>query len=95
MEQGCVLTTLGLEVARRPASRPEITVAIRTMVGALTRCLPGRGRRGASAALSTMVGAVVLARLADESALSAEFLTAARHRLMPGALRKTTTKLTG
>jgi len=84
VEQGCVLTTLGPEVARRPGSRPGITVAIRTMVGALARCLPGRSRRRALAALSTMVGAVVLARLADDSELSAEFLAAARDGLMPG-----------
>jgi len=82
-EQGCVLTTLGSEVARRPESRPGILAAIRTMIGALARCLPGRNRRRAVAALSTMVGAVVLARLADDAELSAEFLVAARTGLLP------------
>jgi TetR/AcrR family transcriptional regulator, transcriptional repressor for nem operon len=76
-ESGCVLTTLGPEMARR-ASRSAITGSIRRMADALTRCLPGHRRRRALAALSTMVGAVVLARLSDDPELAAEFLAAAR-----------------
>jgi TetR/AcrR family transcriptional repressor of nem operon len=95
VEQGCVLTTLGPEVARRPESRPGITIAIRTMVGALARCLPGRSRRRALAALSTMVGAVVLARLADDSQLAAEFLAAARDSLIPSQSRNSAARFNG
>jgi hypothetical protein len=47
------------------------------MVEALGRCLPNRTRQQALAALSTMVGAVVLARLADDPALAQDFLAAA------------------
>lgn len=86
VQQGCVLATLGPEVARRPESRPAITASMRTMLAALTRCLPGRRRQPAVAALATMVGAVVLARLADEPALADEFLTAARQTLLPEAV---------
>ncbi|MEJ0015321.1 MAG: TetR/AcrR family transcriptional regulator [Acetobacteraceae bacterium] len=75
---GCVLATLGPEVARRPDARPAITASIRRMVDALARCLPGRRRQRALEALSAMVGAVVLARLADDPVLAQEFLTAAR-----------------
>jgi TetR/AcrR family transcriptional repressor of nem operon len=82
VEQGCVLTTLGPEVARRPESRPAITASVRTMLEALERCLPLRGRDNALAALSTMVGAVVLARLADDPELATGFLTAARDSLL-------------
>ncbi len=77
-ETGCVLTTLGPEMARRRASRSAITGSIRRMADALTRCLPGHRRPRALAALSTMVGAVVLARLSDDPELAAEFLAAAR-----------------
>ena len=78
VEQGCVLTTLGPEVARRSGSRPAITDSIRRMADALERCLPGRGRRSALAALSSMIGAVVLARLSDDPELSGQLLAAAR-----------------
>jgi TetR/AcrR family transcriptional repressor of nem operon len=77
-ERGCVLTTLGPEIARRRESRAAITISIRTMVDILTRCLPGRRRERALAALSGMVGAVVLARISDDPRLAAEFLAAAR-----------------
>jgi TetR/AcrR family transcriptional regulator, transcriptional repressor for nem operon len=78
VEQGCLLTTLGPEVARRGGSRPAITDSIRRMADALERCLPARGRRAALAALSSMVGAVVLARLSDDPELTSELLAATR-----------------
>ncbi|HTI80493.1 MAG TPA: TetR/AcrR family transcriptional regulator [Acetobacteraceae bacterium] len=77
-ERGCVLTTMGPEVARRPGARPAITTSIRRMIEALTRCVPGRNRQRALRALTSMVGAVVLARLVDDSALAAELLAASR-----------------
>ena len=77
-EKGCVLTTLGPEVSRRAEIRPALTASIRQMADALARCLPGRRRQRALAVLSSMVGAVVLARLSDDAALSAELLAAAR-----------------
>ena len=78
-ERGCVLATLGPEMARRHEARPAIAASIRRMLDALTRCLPGRRRQRALAMLSGMVGAVVLARLCDDPRLGDEFLTAARH----------------
>jgi TetR/AcrR family transcriptional repressor of nem operon len=50
---------------------------MRTMLDALARCLPGRSRQRAMTALSTMVGAVVLARIADDPELANEFLAVA------------------
>jgi len=76
-ERGCVLTTLGPEMSRRPDSRAALTPSIRAMVHALARCRPAQGPDGGLAALSTMVGAVVLARLADDPELSHAFLRAA------------------
>lgn len=79
----CVLTTLGPDVARRPASRTAIGAALRSMLDTLKRCLPGQRSDRAMVALSTMVGAVVLARLADDPALSAAFLDSARAAVLP------------
>lgn len=85
VRQGCVLATLGPDVARRPGSRTAITASVRTMVDALARCLPGHARRRALSALATMVGAVILARLVDEPGLSDEILAAAKASLVPDA----------
>src|SRR5580700_2954492 len=86
VSQGCMLTTLGPEVARRPDSRGGITQAMRTMLDALARLLPERRRDNAVAALSTMVGAVVLARIADDPGLANEFLAVAASAVVPGAV---------
>jgi TetR/AcrR family transcriptional regulator, transcriptional repressor for nem operon len=83
--RGCLLAALGPEVARRPAARPGVTAAIRAMLGALVRCVPGQRRERAAAALCTLVGAVVLARASDDPALSAELLAAARTEAGPDA----------
>jgi TetR/AcrR family transcriptional repressor of nem operon len=80
---GCPLTTLGPDVARRSTSREAIGGALRGMLDALTRCLPGRKRQRALASLATMVGAVVLARLADDPELSRAFLQAAADCILP------------
>lgn len=79
----CALTTIGPDVARRTSSKQAVGGALRGMLDALARCLPGRKRQRALTALSTMVGAVVLARLADDKALSAEFLQAAADSVLP------------
>ncbi|HUB16124.1 MAG TPA: TetR/AcrR family transcriptional regulator [Acetobacteraceae bacterium] len=78
VERGCVLTTLGPEVARRPDARDEIAASVRVMADALGRCLPDGDKARALAALSSMVGAVVLARLADTPELAEEILAAAK-----------------
>jgi TetR/AcrR family transcriptional regulator, transcriptional repressor for nem operon len=79
----CALTTLGTDVARRAASREAIGGALRGMLDALTRVLPGRKKQKALASLSTMVGAVVLSRLADDPALAEAFLEAAADSILP------------
>jgi TetR/AcrR family transcriptional repressor of nem operon len=76
--RGCVLTTLGPEVARRPEARPGIAAAMRDMAGTLARCLPDQDAAQALAALSTLVGAVVLARLADTPDYADAILAAAK-----------------
>jgi TetR/AcrR family transcriptional regulator, transcriptional repressor for nem operon len=85
--QCCALTTIGTDVARRTSSKTAVGGDLRGMLDALAQCLPGRSaerrRQRALTALSTMVGAVVLARLADEQALSDEVLRAAAASLLP------------
>jgi TetR/AcrR family transcriptional repressor of nem operon len=77
-DAGCMLPSLGPEVARRPQARPAITAAVRGMVDALARCRPDRPRAKALAALATLVGAVLLARVSDDPELAAGFLEAAK-----------------
>jgi TetR/AcrR family transcriptional repressor of nem operon len=84
VERGCVLTTLGSEVARRPEARPGIAASVRVMADALGRCLPEGNEAPALAALATMVGAVVLARLADSPDLAAAILSAAKGAVVRG-----------
>ncbi len=94
---GCSLTSLGPDVARRSASRSAVGGALRRMLEALARMMPerdaaeielGHDRYGhapgrALAALSTLVGAVVLARLADDPDLAQAFLDAAAASILP------------
>jgi TetR/AcrR family transcriptional repressor of nem operon len=90
-DHSCVLPALGSELARRPESRAALTGSIRRMLGALARLMPGggggRADSRAMAALSTMVGAIVLARLADDAALSDAILAAAREHTLRGSPR--------
>jgi TetR/AcrR family transcriptional repressor of nem operon len=79
----CPLTTLGPDVARRSTSRSAIGGALIGMLDALARVLPGRRRQAALASLSTMVGAVVLSRLADDPVLADAFLQAAADSILP------------
>lgn len=72
----CPLATIGPDVSRREDARGSMGGALRRMIAVLTRLLPGR--RQALVSLSTMVGAVVLSRLADDPALAEEILAAAK-----------------
>jgi TetR/AcrR family transcriptional regulator, transcriptional repressor for nem operon len=83
VSHGCPLTMLGPDVARRSSSRQAIGGALRGMLDALARVLPGRKRQKALASLSTLVGAVVLSRLADDPALAQAFLDAAADSILP------------
>ena len=83
-ESGCVLATLGPEVARRPDARTGMAEPLRAMLAALERCMPGASPEQAKATLSAMVGAVVLARLADDPATAEQFLDAVKHAVLQG-----------
>lgn len=79
---GCVFAALGGEVARQSdAVRATLTKGAEAQLGILERLADGRSkserREQAIRTLSGMVGAMVLARLVDEPALSNEILTVA------------------
>ena len=83
---GCPLAALGSETARQtPEVRRIATRHIKEMVDIIARQLPDWGQPGAHeralATLSTMVGALLLARAVDEPALSEDLLQAALKHL--------------
>jgi TetR/AcrR family transcriptional regulator, transcriptional repressor for nem operon len=82
----CPFSALGTEVARgSPAVRHTMTESLRRQIEAVIPAAQGataqERRRNAIATLSTMVGAMVLARIVDDEHLSDEVLTAARASL--------------
>jgi TetR/AcrR family transcriptional regulator, transcriptional repressor for nem operon len=79
----CVLTTLCTDVARRPAAREGIGAPLRSMLQSLEKCMGDAEPRASFRALSQLVGAVVLARVADDPALAEAFLDAAEASLVP------------
>ena len=92
---GCVFAALGGEVARRSdAVRATVTKGVQAQLGVLERLAGGRSksvrRKQAIATMSGLVGAMVLARLVDDPALSNEILTAAEAALGGSTLKNQT-----
>ncbi len=82
----CAVTTLAAEVARcPPPARAAYTSQVRTyieLLGGLLAAKTGKARRAqALLALSTLVGAVSLARAVDDEKLSREILKSAGEEL--------------
>jgi TetR/AcrR family transcriptional repressor of nem operon len=81
-----VLAALGADAARqerpvRTAFREGLTRLVDILTASLTGSKAARRRR-AIAAMAQMVGAIVLSRAVDDSALSDEILAAAKHDLL-------------
>lgn len=88
VEMGCPLAALGSETSRQaPQVRRVTTRHIKEMVDVLARQSPDWGQPGAHeralVTISTMVGALVLARAVDEPALSDSLREAALKHLLP------------
>jgi TetR/AcrR family transcriptional regulator, transcriptional repressor for nem operon len=82
----CPFSALGTEVARASSTvRHTMTESLRRQIDAVIPASQGataqERRRNAIATLSTMVGAMVLARIVDDERLSDEMLAAARASL--------------
>jgi TetR/AcrR family transcriptional regulator, transcriptional repressor for nem operon len=80
---GCAVTALGAEIAREsPRTRKAFAAKLEQMVDMLAEQLPDvprkAARKQALATLSTMVGTLVLARIAGSGELSDEILGAGR-----------------
>jgi TetR/AcrR family transcriptional regulator, transcriptional repressor for nem operon len=84
---GCVLSSLATDTARQDAPvRQAVSDGLKGLLGVLETAMPGASeaerREAALAAMAQMVGAVVLARIADDAGLSDEILAAARRNLI-------------
>jgi AcrR family transcriptional regulator len=88
VENGCPLAALGSETPRQvPEVRRSITRYLKTMVDLAARQSPDWGQPGAHeealVTISTMVGALLLARAVDEPALAERLRETALQHLLP------------
>lgn len=86
---GCPVAALGSDIARQgEASRQAATEGARAAIASLSSVMPGENeeerRSAALASYATLIGALVLARMVEDKALSAEILAAARAALAAG-----------
>jgi TetR/AcrR family transcriptional repressor of nem operon len=80
---GCAIAALGVETARQgPEARAAMTAGLRRRLELFTERSAGKGpkekRRAAIGTSAAMLGAVILARLADDPQLSDEILSQTR-----------------
>jgi TetR/AcrR family transcriptional repressor of nem operon len=89
---GCAFAALSGDAARcvQPV-RAAFTQGLEPLIAVVAEAIPGRSkvarRRKAVAAVAELVGALILARAVDDTALSDEILEAARHELLETAAR--------
>lgn len=86
---GCPVAALGCDIARQGESaRSAATEGVRAAIASLSAAVPGDDaadrRSRAIASYATLVGALVLARIVDDPALSDEILAAAAPGFEPG-----------
>jgi len=84
---GCAIPTLGAELAREtPKTRKAFASKLEEMIDMLASLIPDvapkAARKQASAALGTMMGALVMARIAGNSEFSDEILAAGREAIL-------------
>jgi TetR/AcrR family transcriptional regulator, transcriptional repressor for nem operon len=87
---GCAIPTLGAEIAREsPKTRKAFAAKLEQMIDALAAQLPGvprkAARKQAMAMIATMMGTMVLARIAGNGEFSDEILAAGRAALVERA----------
>ncbi|MCO4876569.1 TetR/AcrR family transcriptional regulator [Paraburkholderia caribensis] len=84
-KNGCLMAALAGEIAREPAAQSAFTRHVKAMVANFTEPLAAakskNARRQAIHTLSSIVGAVVLARAVDDPQLSAEIIRETRTAL--------------
>src|ERR1700720_4784633 len=87
---GCAVPTLGAEIAREsPKARKAFAAKLEQMIDALAAQIPGvppkAARKQAMAMIATMMGTIVLARIAGNGEFSDEILGAGRAALLDRA----------
>jgi TetR/AcrR family transcriptional regulator, transcriptional repressor for nem operon len=84
---GCAVPTLGADIAREsPKTRKAFAAKLEQMIDMLTAQIPDvprkAARKQAMAAIATMMGTLVLARVAGSSEFSSEILDAGRDAVL-------------
>ena len=84
---GCAVPSLGAEIAREsPKTRKAFAAKLEQMIGMLAEQIPDlppkAARKQAMAALGTMMGTLVMARIAGNGELSDEILAAGRESVL-------------
>lgn len=81
-EDGCLMAALGTEISREPVARASFTAHLKTSVERFAAYFPWskkrNHRRQAIRTLSTLVGAMILARAVNDPAFSEEILREVR-----------------
>jgi TetR/AcrR family transcriptional repressor of nem operon len=85
--RGCAIPTLGAEIAREsPKTRKAFTAKLEQMIDALAAQIPDAPRKAArkqaTAMIATMMGTLVLARVAGNGEFSDEILAAGREAVL-------------
>jgi TetR/AcrR family transcriptional repressor of nem operon len=85
--RGCAVPTLGAEIVREsPKTRKAFAAKLEQMIDMIADTIPDlprkAARKQASAALATMMGTVVLSRIAGNGEFSDEILTAGREAVL-------------
>jgi TetR/AcrR family transcriptional regulator, transcriptional repressor for nem operon len=87
---GCAVPTLGAEIAREsPKTRRAFAAKLEQMIDMMAEQIPGvapkAARKQAMAALATMMGAIVMSRIAGSGEFSDEILSTGREAALGGA----------
>ena len=85
--QGCAIPTLGAEIAREsPKTRRAFAAKLEQMIDMMTDQIPDVSRKAArkqaTAAIATMMGTMVMARVAGTGEFSEEILAAGREAVL-------------
>ena len=88
--KGCTIAALAADIRRLPAARRTFTAHVKAAIEKMVSSFSWRSKRSARGdsirMLSTMVGALILARAVDDEAFSKEILREARRGLAGAAL---------
>ncbi|MGE5158246.1 MAG: TetR/AcrR family transcriptional regulator [Gemmatimonas sp.] len=94
---GCAITSLGAEVAREsPRTRRAFAAKVEQLIDLMADQIPNvprkTARKQAAGMLATMMGSLVLARIAGSGEFSDEILQAGREAVLARAIRPATRK---